>query len=118
MFGAGKPSTDTVREKIAFDHIPSFLGVKKQKSTNIFLVQLSPVEFYWIWSREVSLRIALYDQSRPDCSLQAGLKGLRSMDWPPSYSKSFVCDHATLGKALQAINNLCKTAVDMFAGNQ
>lgn len=45
--------------------------------------------------------------------LQAGLKGLRGMDWPPSYRKSFMCNHTILGKALQAINNPCKTAVDV-----
>lgn len=36
MFGAGKPSTVVIRGKIAFAHIPSFLGEKPEP----FLVQL------------------------------------------------------------------------------
>lgn len=53
--------------------------------------------------------------------LQASLEGLGDMNRPPSSRESFVCDHFLLlfkGKALQAINNPCKTAIEMFAGNK
>lgn len=115
MFGAGKPSTVMIRGKIAFVHIPSFLGKIPKNQTNTFLIQLC-LHWNFTESRAVLLRTVL--DVEPDCSLQAGLKGLGGMAWLPSDRKSFVCDHFFLGKALQAINNPYETAVDKFAGNK
>lgn len=71
MFGTSKPSTVKVRGKIAFDHIPSFLGKETQKSTNTFLVQLCPhwnfteseavkyhLEWLWMWDLTALFKLA------------------------------------------------------------
>ena len=79
---------------------------------------VSPLEF-WIQSSGASLGTA--QDATLGSFLQTGSKGLGDMNQPPSSRESFVCDHSLLlfkGKALQAINNPCETAIEMFAGNK
>lgn len=114
MFGAGKLSTVMIREKIVLLISLLSWGKKTFSGTTV-----SALEFYWIQNIKGSLGTAL--DAALGSFLQDGSKELGDMNQPPSSRESIVCDHFLLlfkVKVLQTINNLYKTAIEVFAGNK